>query len=168
MKLNIIRSQRREKTIAAKIIKDELYIYLPAKLSSKEEKKWVDKIVQQMEMRKRKQDLNKDKFLLEHAHRLNLRYFNGSVKITSIEYVTNQNSLFGSCSIRSGAIRISHRLAKMPTWVRDYVIIHELAHLVQPNHSKSFWKLVNQYKYAERARGYLMAKGMEEDEMNGA
>jgi predicted metal-dependent hydrolase len=49
----------------------------------------------------------------------------------------------------------------MPDWVRDYVLIHEMAHLIEPNHSKSFWDIVSRYELAERARGYLMAAGFE-------
>ncbi len=43
----------------------------------------------------------------------------------------------------------------MPDWVVDYVLLHELAHLVEPTHSSSFWALVDRYPQAERARGYL-------------
>jgi predicted metal-dependent hydrolase len=52
----------------------------------------------------------------------------------------------------------------MPEWVRDYVIIHEVAHILEPNHSKAFWDIVYRYKLAERARGFLIAKGMEENQ----
>lgn len=51
-------------------------------------------------------------------------------------------------------------------WVRDYVIVHELAHLIVPNHSKPFHDLIAKYRWKERAIGYLIAKGYEEDEMD--
>ncbi len=55
--------------------------------------------------------------------------------------VRNQRWRWGSCS-RNGHICLNWRLATMPDWVRDYVMIHELMHLEQMNHSPRFWKLV--------------------------
>ncbi len=52
-------------------------------------------------------------------------------------------------------IRLSHRLQAMPSWVVDYVLVHELAHLVEPSHSAAFWRLVDGYPHSERARGFL-------------
>ena len=55
----------------------------------------------------------------------------------------------------TGDIRICQDLANMPTFVLDYVIVHELAHLLVPDHSPEFWELVERYPKTERARGYL-------------
>ena len=63
-----------------------------------------------------------------------------------------------------GSIRLSDRIASYPAWVRDYVLIHELVHLAVPSHSAAFWRLVARYPLAERARGFLIAKGMDDDE----
>jgi hypothetical protein len=52
-------------------------------------------------------------------------------------------------------------LASEPGWVLDYVIVHELAHLDVPRHGPAFWSIVNRYPRAERARGFLMARGLE-------
>ena len=52
-------------------------------------------------------------------------------------------------------IRLSDRLREMPTWVSDYVLVHELAHLIEANHSTYFWELVGRYPKTERARGFL-------------
>ena len=80
----------------------------------------------------------------------------------SIRWVENQGSRWGSCSPADGAVRISARLAPFPRWVVDYVIVHELAHLAEAGHGPRFWALVGRYPKAERARGFLMAKGMDE------
>lgn len=162
MDVRIIRSPKRKKTVSAKLCGDELLIHLPSGLSESEESRWVEKMSRRMDKRMQKREPDSDA-LVKRASELNLRYFSGKLKINSIKYVTNQNSVFGSCTPIRGTIRISHHVAKMPQWVKDYLIIHEIAHLVHPDHSRSFWDVVNKYQYTERARGYLIAKGMEED-----
>ena len=92
---------------------------------------------------------------------LNREYFGGKLRWSEIRYVTNQQHRYGSCTPATGVIRISHRLAATPSWVRDYVIVHELAHLLEANHGARFWKLVNRYPKVERARGYLICLGLE-------
>ena len=158
----IIRSKKRKKTIQAKEIKGKIFVYLPAAMDKEREQNYIREIIKKMEEKKKREKLNSNGLLTKRAEELNRKYFDGKLKF-EIKYVTNQKSKFGSCSPKSGKIRISDRISNMPRWVRDYVIIHELAHLVHPNHSKEFWKLVDRYKYAERAKGYLIAVGMAAD-----
>jgi hypothetical protein len=80
----------------------------------------------------------------------------------SVRWVDNQVSRWGSCTPADGSVRISTRLAGLPGWVLDYVIVHELAHLEVPGHNRDFWAIVSRYPRSERARGYLMAKGMDD------
>jgi predicted metal-dependent hydrolase len=67
--------------------------------------------------------------------------------------IRNQRSRWGSCS-RKGAIALNYRLVQMPGTVSDYVLLHELMHLKQPNHSRRFWRLVAdvcpEFREAER------------------
>jgi hypothetical protein len=55
--------------------------------------------------------------------------------------VRNQRSRWGSCA-RNGNIALNFRLVQMPPKVRDYVLLHELMHIKQQNHSRRFWRLV--------------------------
>lgn len=159
--LEIRRSAKRRRTVAARLEDDTLIVYLPARMSKAEENEWVEKMRTRLEARDRRQKLNSSGDLERRARDMNNRYFDGKLAWRSIVYVTNQNTRYGSCTIGESTIRLSDTLAKMPGWVRDYVIVHELAHLVVSDHSARFWDLVNRYPLTERARGFLIAKGLE-------
>ena len=161
MDVKIVRSKKRKKTISAREVDGVFVVQAPAAMSDVELQPIVENLQKRWERKQTKEQLD-NKALHRRAQALNRQYFEGKLKWNSIKWVTNQNlSRFGSCTPANGAIRLSHRLASMPTFVRDYVIIHELAHLLHPNHGPKFWKLVNRYPKTERARGYLMAVGME-------
>lgn len=157
------RSSKRRRTISARLEGERLIVQVPAGLSADQERTWAEKLGARILAARRKRELNSDDELAARAQQLNARYFGGRLRFVSVEYVTNQNSRFGSCTPSQGTIRISDRLAKMPPWVRDAVLVHELAHLEEGPHSARFWKLANRYPLMERARGYLMAVGLEDE-----
>lgn len=158
--VRIIRSAKRRKTVGARLEDGVLVIRAPATIRDEELAPIIDSLKKRMK-RRAKNVPQSDEALEKQARELNRKYFDGRLKWQSVRYVTNQNSRFGSCTPDDGTIRLSHRLAGMPSWVRDYVLIHELAHLVEANHGPRFWDLVNRYPLTERARGYLMAVGLE-------
>jgi predicted metal-dependent hydrolase len=162
MKIEVVRSSRRRKTITAEQRDGRLVVRLPAGLTRAEERSWVGVMVDRMERRRRLDRLNAGRDLQRRAARLNERYFDGQLRWRSLRYVANQRDRYASCTPQDGSIRISHRVAEMPHWVRDYVLVHELAHLLVADHAPRFWRLVGRYPLAERARGYLIAKGWEE------
>lgn len=163
MEVKIIRSRRRKRSVSARVVEDALLVRAPLALSGKRLGKIIADFKSRFERRKIKEALDRREDLGEVAARLNEKYFGNQLKINSIEYVTGQNSRFGCCNCRTAHIRISHRISAMPAWVRDYVLIHEMAHLIEPNHSKAFWDIVSRYRLAERARGFMMAAGLSMD-----
>ena len=139
-----------------------MVVRLPAGLTRAEERSWVRRMLTQLETRERTERLNARRNLERIAERLNDEYFGGKLRWTSVRFVANQHDRYGSCTPEDGTIRISHRVAAYPPWVREYVVMHELAHLLVPAHSPRYWRLVDRYPLAERARGFLIAKGWEE------
>jgi len=164
--IKIIRSDNRRKTISARLIENTMLVHAPGSISDVELKKIIDKLKRRLHNKKIRNELNKTQGLIVAADRLNKEYFNNKLEIISITYSANQDKIFGSCNYKTKEIRISHQLVQMPCWVRDYVIIHEMAHLIESNHSKAFWDIVYRYRLTERARGYLMAKGLDSEEGN--
>lgn len=161
MEIKVVRSKKRKKTISAREVDGVFVVQAPADMDDQDLQPIIENLHQRWQKKQVKTDLD-DQALHRRAQELNREYFGGKLKWKSIKWVTNQNSRFGSCTPARGTIRLSHRLATMPTFVRDYVLVHELAHLLEANHGPKFWKLVNRYPKTERARGYLMAVGLEE------
>lgn len=161
----IVRSRRRKKTASARMLNwYTLEIRVPARIDERE----LQRIVQHFEKKVREErggwrHFTSDEELETRARRLNELFFDGALRWCSIRFVTNQNTCFASCSPMRGTIRLSHRLAHVPSFVLDYVLMHELAHLLEPTHSEAFWDRVYRYERTERARGYLMAMHLEDD-----
>ena len=155
--VEVRRSQRRRRTVSAYRDGERVVVLIPDQFSRAEETEWVDRMLARLaarEQRVRRGDAD----LAVRAQRLIERYFadhSRQVKLASVRWVENQNGRWGSCTPSDGTIRISHRIQDMPDWVVDYVLLHELAHLVVPSHNARFWALVARYPKAERARGYL-------------
>lgn len=159
--VEVIRSHKRTKTVSAELRAGTLVVRAPARMSDKELAPIIAKLQARLARRASKPELG-DAQLETIARRLNHTYFNGRLQWQWIRFVGNQQRRFGSCTPSQGTIRISDRLAKMPNWVLEYVVMHELAHLEQANHGPQFWDLVYRYPLTERARGYLMAVGLED------
>jgi len=154
--VEVRRSQRRRRTVSAYRDGERVVVLIPAQFSGAEEREWVDKMVARLAARERRG--HTDEALLERAMRLAERYLPEhpfATRPSSVRWVRNQNGRWGSCTPADRSIRISDRIQGFPDWVIDYVILHEVTHLVVANHNTQFWSLVGRYPRAERARGYL-------------
>ena len=155
--IEVRRSQRRRRTVSAYRDGERIVVLIPARFSRAEEREWVDRMLERLEAREQRARRT-DNELTARAERLAARFLPDHPAAsgpTSVRWVQNQNGRWGSCTPADGSIRISHRVKEMPDWVIDYVLLHELAHLVVPSHNSAFWALVARYPKTERARGYL-------------
>ena len=134
---------------------DKIVVLIPASMTRVQEAEWVDTMVAKLaraEQRRRPSDTQ----LTRRAKELSDLYLGGLARPESVRWVGNQNSRWGSCTPGDRSIRLSSRLQGMPSWVVDYVLLHELAHLIEPGHDAKFWAWVDRYPKAERAKGYLL------------
>ena len=160
--VRVERSPRRRKTVTAYRKGDTVVVLLPARMSRREESHWVTTMLERLAERERRRQPPGDEQLASRARLMAVRYLDGRAEPRSVRWVGNMRARYGSCTPEDRTIRLSDRLASYPGWVRDYVLVHELAHLLVPDHSRAFWDLVGRYRLAERARGFMIAKGLED------
>jgi predicted metal-dependent hydrolase len=152
--VEVRRSPRRRRTVSAYREGDRTVVLIPAQMSAGEEERWVRAMLDRLERRERRSALNEPE-LARRALALSAQYLGGRARPMSVRWVGNQAARWGSCTPVDGTIRISDRVRGLPEYVLDYVLLHELAHLLVPNHGPKFWALLESYPRTERARGYL-------------
>jgi predicted metal-dependent hydrolase len=152
--VEVRRSRRRRRTVSAYREDGKVVVLIPARLSRAEEATWVATMLERLEKSEQRRRPS-DTALKRRAADLSAKYLEGVAKPRTVRWVDNQNTRWGSCTPGDKAIRLSSRLQGMPSWVIDYVLLHELAHLIEPGHNKKFWALVDRYPKAERAKGFL-------------
>jgi predicted metal-dependent hydrolase len=157
--VEVRRSARRRRTVSAYREGDRTIVLVPARMSRADEREWVAVMVKRLadqEARRSGRAVRSDDQLSSRARELSRRYLDGQALPASVRWVTNQVSRWGSCTPADKSIRLSDRLRPMPAFVVDYVLVHELAHLLAAGHGPQFQALVDRYPHAERARGYLL------------
>lgn len=130
-------------------------VLIPARLTRAQEAEWVTEMVARLERTERRRRPRGDVDLLARAKVLSDTWLEGRAEPVSVRWVTNQHSRWGSCTPADRTIRLSARLQAMPPWVVDYVLVHELSHLLARGHDATFWAWVSRYPQAEKAKGYL-------------
>jgi predicted metal-dependent hydrolase len=153
--VEVRRSRRRRRTVSAYRDTDgTIVVLVPSRLSRAEELEWVETMVARVERSEARRKPTDDA-LLARAQQLSEKYLEGLARPATVRWVDNQRTRWGSCTPRDRSIRLSTRLQGMPAWVVDYVLVHELAHLLESGHTDAFWRMVDRYPKAERAKGYL-------------
>ncbi|MBB5785815.1 M48 metallopeptidase family protein [Jiangella mangrovi] len=152
--VEIRRSLRRRRTVTAFRENGRIVVCLPSRLSKAEERRWVQVMLDRLAAQEKRRRPS-DEGLLARAGELSRKYLDGRAVPTSVRWSASQQARWGSCTPSDGSIRLSARLQGLPTWVIDYVLIHELTHLLVNDHGPEFWALVGRYPRAERARGFL-------------
>ncbi len=152
--VEVRRSARRRRTVSAFREGDKFVVLVPARMSNAQVAEYVDELVGRLVRRERrisKTDID----LQARAIALSRRWLPTAPVPKAVRWVTNQQHRWGSCTPADGTIRLSHRMQRMPDYVIDYVLLHELAHLLVAGHGNDFDQLMSVYPKLSEAQAFL-------------
>lgn len=152
--VEVRRSARRTRTVTAFREGGRTIVAIPARFTRAQEREWVERMVSRLAAGDRRRTPS-DEGLLRRAGELSRDFLGGNAAPRRVTWSSRQGRRWGSCTPAEGSIRISTRLQGMPGWVLDYVLMHELVHLLHGPHDRTFWALLDAYPLTARARGFL-------------
>ncbi|MBV7294849.1 DUF45 domain-containing protein [Corynebacterium sp. TAE3-ERU12] len=154
--IEVRRSKRRKRTYQARAEGNRVIVMAPADIDPRQERREVLELVERV---RNKSSNRLDNAALERrARTLADTVLGGRPEFESIKWVRTMSRRWASVSMHPNRIRVSHRLADVPDYVLDDVIIHELVHTFIPGgHTPEFWEWAAKAPQHERARGYLEA-----------
>ena len=157
-KVEVKRSKRAKRNVTAYRDNDKTVVTVPTRMAKRDIDAYVVELVNRLDDRDER--TSSQEALEQRARLLSRKYLGQDLFEThkvpvKIRWVTNQNSRWGSCTPDEGTIRLSHRMQRMPDYVIDSVIVHELIHLLVTDHSPAFYELMNKFPQHEKAKAYL-------------
>jgi predicted metal-dependent hydrolase len=152
--VEVRRSTRRRRSVTAYREGGLTVVVVPARMSRADIVSYVDELVGRLDARDRRARRT-DAELQARALERAARYLDERGTPSTVRWVSNQRRRWGSCTPADRAIRLSDRLQTMPTFVSDYVLLHELVHLLVPGHGPDFEAWMTRYPRLLEARAFL-------------
>ena len=153
--VEIRRSRKRVRTVTAWREGDRTIVAIPARFTRAQEREWVRRMLTRLAAQERRRRPSDDELAVPRHGAVDQVPRRPRAARRACAWSTNQGRRWGSCTPSDGTIRISDRVRGMPRWVLDYVLLHELAHLLHAGHGPEFWAELDAYPRTARARGFL-------------
>ena len=154
--VEVRRSNKRRRTVSAAREGNKTVLNVPQRMSITEIEEIARDLINRMNERDPRAYFSDDE-LFKRAQELSATYLFSKADPKSVAWSTRLTSTWGICTPLEGEIRITSRLQGMPQYVLDYVLLHELVHLVINDHGKDFESMMRTFEKKERAEGYLDA-----------
>lgn len=152
--VRVIKSSRRRRSISAYREHGAIVIQVPARLSNSKIQEVIPEMVEKILSREAREKMS-DKALFDRALEL-LNQYLPEFRVRPVSVVwRSMNERWGSCTTLDRTIRISDRLNGAPSYVVDYLLVHELIHLEISDHGGEFEKLLARFEESELANAYL-------------
>lgn len=150
--IEVRRSTKRKKTIEAYRNGEKVIVSIPARMSQREANQVVDEMVKKI-LHDESYPTNDQ--LYSRALLINEKFLDGKAIPVSVEWSSRMSRIWGACTIEDKTIRISDRLRDAPEYALDYLLLHELIHILVPGHGPEFRELLEKYPELARAEGYF-------------
>jgi hypothetical protein len=152
--VEVRRSTRRRRSVTAYREDGRTIVVVPHRMARADIKPYVDELVGRLQAREMRGRRSDDQ-LIARAQQLSRRYLDGRAEPATVRFVSNQRRRWGSCTPVDRSIRLSDRLVAMPEYVVDYVLLHELVHLLVSDHGPQFEAWMQRYPRLLEARAFL-------------
>ncbi len=152
--VEVRRSTRRRRSVTAYREGGRTIVVVPHRMARADIAEYVVELVGRLDARE-KRSRRTDSQLHARALELSHRYLDDRAVPRTVRWVSNQKRRWGSCTPVDSAIRLSDRLQPMPEHVVDYVLLHELVHLLVPGHGPDFEAWMQRYPRLLESRAFL-------------
>ena len=154
--LTLIVERKQVKNVNARLRGSTLSVSAPAGVTDEKLEPVIQGLARRLLRRAHAGRVNEEEDALALARKVAKRFPKSPPSVDRVVFVTTQRARWGSYSPRTKMVRLNAALRRMPRWVLEAVVIHELAHAVHPDHSPAFWDLLRRIcPETDRAKAFL-------------